>query len=91
MSTRSAKKNSITYAPHGALLKEEGFHDIVPLADGEVTVEQLEKWVGMKPGIAISVLRYARDDYKAIKAGTYVPPMENEVVQDEDWEGMYLN
>ena len=62
-------KDGIVYSPFGPILKAEGFHCMSQLTRKNVQFPDLETWLGIKPGTAVSILQYAAQDLNAVMSG----------------------
>jgi hypothetical protein len=52
----------------------EGFRRLDQLVGGIVSVEDLSKWLSIKKGVAITVLKYASDNMALVRAGKFSMP-----------------
>ena len=67
-------KDGILYSKYGPLLKEMDFYHISQLTTGDVTKNDLQEWLGMKVGMAVSILSYTREDMAKFNSGQPLLP-----------------
>jgi hypothetical protein len=68
------RKDGISFAPFGDMLKNKGFVRITQLTLDFITLKDLQDWLGIEVGTAILIMQYAKDDIESIKAGKLVIP-----------------
>jgi hypothetical protein len=67
-------KDGILYSKYGPLLKEMDFYRISQLTTGDVTKNDLQEWLGVKVGTAVSILTYAKEDMAKFNSGQSLLP-----------------
>ena len=67
-------KDGIVYSKYGPLLKEMDFYCISQLTTGDVTKIDLQEWLGVKVGMAVSILSYAKEDMVKFNSGQALLP-----------------
>ncbi|KAK2462218.1 hypothetical protein APHAL10511_005765 [Amanita phalloides] len=55
-------KDGILYSKYSPLLKEIDFYHISQLTTGDVMKNDLQEWLSMKVGMAVSILSYTKED-----------------------------
>ena len=58
----------VTFTSYGPILKDQGFFYLYQLGSSLVQPSNLEKWPGIKPGVAILVLDFAKQGLEATKS-----------------------
>ena len=58
--------------PFGLIFKEKGFVRLSQLASKHVSISNLQAWLGVTMGIAVSIEDYADEDLEAVRAGKLV-------------------
>ncbi|KAF8120014.1 hypothetical protein EV363DRAFT_1460284 [Boletus edulis] len=73
---RDAERNQdgVTFTPFGHLLKEKGFTRLSQLSHKYVGLSDLEDWLGIQRGTAITIFQYVDEDLEAIRSGEWVFP-----------------
>jgi len=67
-------KDGILYSKYGPLLKEMDFYRISQLTTGDVTKNDLQEWLSVKVGMAVSILSYAKEDMAKFNSGQPLLP-----------------
>jgi len=67
-------KDGILYSKYGPLLKEMDFYRISQLTTGDVTKNDLQEWLSVKVGTAVSILSYAKEDMAKFNSGQPLLP-----------------
>ena len=65
-------QDGVVFAPFGSILKEKGFVCSSQLASKHVSISDLEVWLGVATGTAVSIKDYADEDLEAVRAGKLV-------------------
>ena len=65
-------QDGVVFAPFGSILKEKGFVRLSQLACKHISISDLEVWLGVATGTAVSIKDYADEDLKAVRAGKLV-------------------
>ena len=58
----------VTFTLYGSILKDQGFFYLYQLGSSLVQPSNLEKWLGIKPGMAILILNFAKQDLEAMNS-----------------------
>jgi hypothetical protein len=69
-------KDGITFTPFGNILKDRGFTRLSQLIP-PVQPSHLEEWLGIKTGIAFTIMQYILADLNAINSGKWVFPRDS--------------
>ncbi|KAK2462216.1 hypothetical protein APHAL10511_005763 [Amanita phalloides] len=67
-------KDGILYSKYGPLLKEMDFYCISQLTTGDVMKNNLQEWLSVKVGMAVSILSYAKEDMAKFNSGQPLLP-----------------
>ena len=59
--------NGVTFASYGPVLKDDGFFHLYQLGLDSVRPSDLQEWLGVKAGLALLILDYAKQDLKAMR------------------------
>ena len=70
-------KDGITFTPFGTILKDQGFTRLSQLIPPVVQPSHLEEWLGVKTGIAFTIMQYILADLNAINSGKWVFPRDS--------------
>ena len=65
-------QDGVVFAPFGPILKVKGFVRLSQLASKHVSVSDLQAWLGVTAGIAVSIKDYANEDLEAVRVGKLV-------------------
>ncbi|KAI9568405.1 hypothetical protein HD554DRAFT_2038951 [Boletus coccyginus] len=65
-------QDGVVFAPFGSTFKEKGFVRLSQLASKHVSVSDLQSWLGVTTGTAVSIKDYADEDLEAVRAGKLV-------------------
>ena len=66
--------DGIVFTPFGDILKARGIVRLSQLSDRYIKLSDLEQWLGIDTGTAITIFQYANEDLEAIKSGEWVFP-----------------
>ena len=65
-------QDGVVFVPFGPIFKEKGFVRLSQLASKHVSISNLQAWLGVTTGIAVSIKDYADEDLEAVRAGKLV-------------------
>ncbi|KAI9570930.1 hypothetical protein HD554DRAFT_2169711 [Boletus coccyginus] len=65
-------QDGVVFAPFRSTFKEKGFVRLSQLASKHVSVSDLQSWLGVTTGTAVSIKDYADEDLKVVRAGKLV-------------------
>ncbi|KAF8835703.1 hypothetical protein BDN67DRAFT_1015315 [Paxillus ammoniavirescens] len=65
-------QDGVVFALFGPIFKEKGFVCLSQLASKHVSISDLQAWLGVTMGTAISIKDYADEDLEAVRAGKLV-------------------
>ena len=69
-SNAQSSKDNQSYTRFGPRLRDEGFIHVSQLTTGFVELSELQDWLGVKRGMAILIMQYAKQDLNAIRSGS---------------------
>ncbi|KAF8834427.1 hypothetical protein BDN67DRAFT_985326 [Paxillus ammoniavirescens] len=69
-------KDGITFVPFGDILKDKGFTRLSQLIPPVVQPSHLEEWLGVKTGIAFTIMQYILANLNAINSGRWIFPRD---------------
>lgn len=69
--------DGIVFTPFGDILKARGIVRLSQLSDRYIKLSDLEQWLGIDTGTAITIFQYANEDLEAIKSGEWVFPHDS--------------
>ena len=65
-------QDGVVFVPFGSILKEKGFVRLSQLASKNVSISDLEVWLGVATGTTVSIKDYADEDLEVVRAGKLV-------------------
>ncbi|KAL4071931.1 hypothetical protein J3A83DRAFT_4412025 [Scleroderma citrinum] len=66
-------KDGIIFTPFGAILKAKGFLRLSQLTSKFIQISDLQAWLNIEAGVAILIVKYAKEDLDALRWGQVVP------------------
>ncbi|KAG8219220.1 hypothetical protein J3R82DRAFT_46, partial [Butyriboletus roseoflavus] len=65
-------RDGVIFVPFGDILKDRGFTCLSQLIPPVIQPSHLEEWLGVKTGIAFTIMQYILADLNVINSGKWV-------------------